>query len=183
MNRLIMALVFAVPLALAAIAADPPASKPASAPADVKKLIADLSSDSGPKRVAATKALFALGREALEPLKEAGAEQVSPFGVADTRRIDMVYSLLDGLKPNPVPPRAGYRTDGFGLRVEPDCTRDELKKMGEKYGFTLAGDYRADGRPSCYVKLAAGKDLVDVLEAILSEEPRVISVNLNYFET
>ncbi len=182
MNRLTMALVFTVPVALAAIAADPPASQPASVATDVKKLIADLSSDDGQKRVAATKALFALGQEALDPLKEAGAKQISPLSTADTRRLDIVYSLLDGLKPTPVAPGAGYKPDSFGLRVE-DCTRDDLVAMGKKYGFTLTGDYRADGRPSCYVKLTAGKDLAEVLRAILSAEPRVISVNLNYYES
>jgi hypothetical protein len=33
------------------------------------------------------------------------------------------------------------------------------------------------------VQLKPGKNLADVLKAILSEELKVISVNLNYFET
>jgi hypothetical protein len=134
-------------------------------------------------RVAATKAIFAFGKAALEPLARAGAKQVSPFGTINTRRIDMVYLLLDGLKPNPAPARAGYRPDGFGIRVEKDCTREDTARMGEKFGFTVSGTFAPDTTPSCYVKLKAGRNLAEVLEAILSEAPKVISVSLNYFES
>ena len=154
-----------------------------SATRPVKDLIADLSSADGPKRLAATKALFALDGNALEPLKQAGAKQISPFGTIDTSRLDMVYSLLDGLKPNPPGKRAGYTPNGLGLRVEAGCTRDEVAKMGVKYGFEISGVFTADGVPNCYVTLKAGKVLADVLKAVLAGEEKVVSANLNYFET
>jgi hypothetical protein len=164
--------------------ADAAASQPSSQP-DISKLITDLSSEDGQVKVTATKAIFALGKDALEPLAKAGAKQVSPFGTISTRRIDIIYSLLDGLKPNLVPARAGYRMDGFGLRVEwgCGCTVDDVKKMGERHGFVIIGPFDAAATPSCYVKLKAGKNLADVLKAILTSEPQVISVNLSYFET
>ena len=165
--------------------ASTPASQPASAPADIARLIADLSSEDGPVKVAATKAIFALGRDALEPLAKAGAKQVSAFGTVGSRRIDMIYSLLDGLKPNPAGARAGYKTDSFGLQVEwgCGCTKEDVVKMGERHGFVIRGDYRADATPTCYVKLKPGKDLADVLKAVLSEEPQIISVNLDYYDS
>ena len=75
--------------------------------------------------------------------------------------------------------------DGFGLRVEwgCGCTVDDVKKMGERHGFVIVGTFAPDATPSCYVKLKAGKNLADVLKAILTSEPQVISANLNYFET
>jgi hypothetical protein len=157
-----------------------PGGNSASRPA--KDLIADLSSADGPKRIAATKALFDLDGNALEPLKQAGAKQISPLGTIDTSRLDMVYSLLDGLKPNPPGKLAGYTPNGFGLRVEAGCTRDEVAKMGVKYGFEISGQFTADGVPNCYVTLKAGKVLADVLKAVLAGEEKVVSANLNYFD-
>ena len=162
-------------------AATSPDGNSASRP--VKDLIADLSSPDGPKRIAATKALFVLDGNALEPLKQAGAKQISPFGTVDTSRLDMVYSLLDGLKPNPPGGHAGYTQNGLGLRVEAGCTRDEVAKMGVKYGFEIQGVFTTDGVPNCYVTLKAGKVLADVLKAILAGEEKVVSANLNYVES
>jgi len=152
---------------------------------DVANLIFDLSDDDGQVRLAATKAIFALGKDAIEPLQKCGAKQVSPFGSIITRRIDMVYSLLDGLKPNQ-PARgpkdaSGYLLDGFGIRVEKGVTGEDVAKMGEKYGFVISGKFRADSRPQCIVNLKPGKNLADVLKAILLDEPKVISVNLIYY--
>lgn len=167
--------------------ADPPATQPATTTMpDVEKLITDLScAEDGLVRAVATKAILALGKDALAPMAKAGAKQISPFGTISTRRIDMIYSLLDGLKPNPTGGRAGYKMDGFGLRVEwgCGCTVEDVTRMGERHGFTINGTFDAATTPSCYVKLKAGKNLADVLKAGLSEEPQVISVNLNYFET
>ena len=95
----------------------------------------------------------------------------------------MVYSLLDGLKPNPPGGRAGYTKDGFGLRVGAGCALEDVKKMGGKHGFEVQGQFTPDGVPNCYVKLKAGKALADVLKAVLTGEPKVVSVNLNYFES
>jgi hypothetical protein len=164
-------------MAFGSALADPPPAQP-----DIAKLIGDLSSDDGQVRADATKAIFALGKDALEPLKKAGAKQISPSGTISTRRIDMVYSLLEGLKTNPNR-QSGYATNGFGLRVTKDCTQKDVAKMGETFGFTISGNFAAENTPSCYVTLKPGKKLADVLKAILSEEPKVISVNLNYFET
>ena len=160
---------------------------------DISKFITDLSSEDGQVKVAATKAIFALGKDALDPLAKAGAKQISPFrpdltcsmcSLASniTRRIDMVYSLLEGLKPNPVSARKGYELDGFGISVEKDCTQEDVAKIGERHGFTIDENYSSpSGTPSCYVQLKPGKNLADVLKAVLSEEPKVISVNLIYF--
>ena len=158
-------------------------SAPANDEQRVNRWIADLSSPNGMTRTTATKALFDLGQDALEPLKAAGAKQISPFGTIGSTRLDMVYSLLDGLRPNPPQRRAGYLTNGFGLTIEEGCTRDVLVKMGARHGFTVAGEPNPKTRPSCYVTLSPGRSLPDVLKAVLSAEPMVVTVNLNYFET
>jgi hypothetical protein len=155
---------------------------PATSQPAVAKIIEDMTSDDGNVAAAATKAVFDLGEKALAPLKEAGAKQVSPFSPSMSR-LDMVYSLLDGLKPNPPGGHAGYTKNSFGLRLEAGCTLEDVKTMGQKYGFEVEGEFRADGIPNCYVTLKAGKTLADVLKAVLSGEPKVLMVNLNYFES
>lgn len=145
---------------------------------DIAKLIADLSSDNGKVRIAATKTIFALGKDALEPLAKAGAKQITPLGPATGRRIDMVYSLLDGFKPNPVNVPRGYHAEEFKVIVEKGCTVDEVKKMGERQGFTIPQNFALNS----HAFLGRGKNLAETIKAILTSEPQVITVNLSYFE-
>ena len=149
------------------------------------KLVADLSSDDGAKRAAATKELFQRGNDASRALKEAGAKQIAPVGgtIDGTRRLDVVYSLLEGLPPNAPKARAGYRADGFGLHVEKGTTKEDAVAMGKRYGFTLGGEFSDTTRPNCYVVLAPGKTLAEVLKDLFSNEPKVVTINLNYYET
>ena len=162
-----------------------PASQPASAPASqaidrakIKGLIADLSSDDGAKRVAATKQLLALGANAVDPLAEAGAQQLTPkCQLAEVRRLDAVYTLLDGLHQNA---SEGYRTDLFLVRVEKDCTVEEVSKIAARCGFTIkARNGINDGYCGAFPQ--DQKNLAGILKAILSGEPKVISVQLTYF--
>jgi hypothetical protein len=142
----------------------------------VEKLIADLSSEDGQKRAAATKELFRRGKAVLADMKKAGAGQIAPVGTIDSRRLDVVYSVIDGL------PAGNYRPDSFGLRLEKGATRELAAAVCGRHGCTLAGTFNADGVPNVYVRVGNGKALPDVLRAILSAEPKVVSVNLNYFE-
>jgi len=153
-------------------------------PAAVKKLVAGLDSRDGRVRTAATKKLFSFGKAVLPELKKAGAKQIAPFaGMVDgTRRLDAVYSLLEELPPNPPGARGGYRTNSFGLHVVPGTSAEDVARIGQKYGFTVSGAFRPDGRPNAYVKLAPGKSLAEVLKRVLAEEQSVMTVNLNYFE-
>ncbi len=73
----------------------------------IDDLIKKLSSDDGQVRIAATNAIFARRSEAVDPLRQAGAKQISPFDTIGTRRIDIVYSLMVGLAANPPNNRAG----------------------------------------------------------------------------
>src|SRR4051812_27034505 len=68
-----------------------------------EELVAALEAADGSVRVAATAKLFRRGKETLPALKAVGAKQVAPVGgtVDGTRRRDLVYSLLEGLPPNP----------------------------------------------------------------------------------
>ncbi len=156
----------------------------AAEPPTVERLIADLASADGKVRAAATGEIFARGKGVLPELKKAGAKQIAPFGgtVDGARRLDAVYSLLEGLPPNLLGARSGYKTDGFGLHVVKGTTAEDVARLGKNYGFTLDGTFRADGRPNCYVKLAPGKTLDEVLRRVLAEVPAVATTNLNYFE-
>jgi hypothetical protein len=153
-------------------------SQPAATMPDITKLIADLSSADGQARVAATKAIFALGKDALEPLKKAGAKQITPKPTGGTGgRIDAVYSLLDGLHQDPV---EGYRTDAFLLQVAKECTVEDVLKMGERDGFTIkVRNGINDGYCAAFPK--ANKDFAEILKALLANEPQVVSVGLMYF--
>lgn len=153
---------------------------PATTQGTITKWIADLSSADGKTRIAATKALFALGEDALVPLKQAGAKQITPKpGGTLGGRIDIVYSLLEGLTHDPVA-KAGYRADFFLLEVDKGLTADDMTKMGQRCGFTIkARNFTPDGYCGAYP--LAGKEFVAVLKAILSDEPTVISVQLTYY--
>jgi hypothetical protein len=148
----------------------------------IEKLLASLDSADGKARAAATAELFRRGKDVLPALRAAGAKQVAPTGgTITTRRLDIVFSLLEGLPPNIPNALAGYQTDSFGLHVAEKTTAADVAAMGKKYGFALVGDFRADGRPNCYVRISEGS-LAEVLTRLLSEEPKVTTVNLDYFE-
>ncbi|MFB3893483.1 MAG: hypothetical protein ACE15C_15830 [Phycisphaerae bacterium] len=163
--------------------ASAPASQAASAPAGaakIKELIANLASEDGRKRTAATADLFSLGNAALEPLKQAGAFQLTPQAQSrqiEARRMDLVYSLLDGLRQDPV---KGFRTDAILLRVENDCTVDDVADMGKRLGFTLKrGATVTDGWIAALPADAA--KFSELLKALLTNERKVIEVHLLYF--
>ena len=147
-------------------------------------LINDLSSGDGGKRTAASAEIFRRGKAVLPDLKKAGANQVAPVGgtVDGTRRLDMVYSILEGFPPNPPKARAGYRTDTFGLHVEKGTTAADIQKICQKYQCTLVGKFSTESRPSCYLKIGPGQFLGAAIQQILEAEPKVTTINLNYFE-
>jgi hypothetical protein len=156
---------------------------------DVRKmaaenLIADLGSLDGNKRVAATTELFRRGNKVLPLLKKAGARQVAPLGatIDGTKRLDMVYSVIEGFPPNPPNARAGYRTNAFGLHVEKGTTAEDIQKICQKHKCTLVGKFNAALRPSCYLQIGSGQSLEGVIRQILSTESKVTTINLNYFE-
>jgi RNA polymerase sigma-70 factor (ECF subfamily) len=141
----------------------------------IEQLVADLDSVDGAKRVAATKEIFRRGKGIVKDLEKAGAK---PAKTIQPPRVDMVYSLLEGSFPG------RYTTGHFGIHLNPGVTRKDVNEISKKYGFSLAdeGLFHENGHPNCYVALAAGKSLTDVLRQVLSEEPRVVTVNLNYVE-
>jgi hypothetical protein len=139
----------------------------------VEQLLKSLASEKGDERVAATKELLRRGKAVADDLKKAGAKQ--PQTIA-TRRLDLVYGLLVGLEPG------NYTKNSFGIHVEKGTTEEDVQKMGKKYGFTVSGPFRPDTVPNCYVTLEAGKSPVDVMKAILTTQPQVLSLNLNYYE-
>jgi hypothetical protein len=151
-------------------------------PPAVERLIADLDSADGQVRMAATRQLFDRGKAVLPALRKAGAKQVAPFPVGGDRRLDLVYSLLAGLPPSPPGGRAGYKRDSLGLHLTKGTTAGAVAHMGARYGFVRDGRFAAESAPNCYVKLAPGKRLEEVIQRLLTEEPRVTTVNLNYFE-
>jgi hypothetical protein len=149
----------------------------------IEMLINDLGSGDGAKRTAATKEIFRRGKAVLPDLKKAGAKQVAPAGATlDTKRLDIVYSVIEGFPPNPPNARGGYKTDSFGLHVEKGTTEDEVQKMCKKYGCTLVGKFAPASLPSCYLKIGPGPALEALIQQILSAEPKVTTINLNYFE-
>jgi hypothetical protein len=149
---------------------------------DIAKLITDLSSEDGHARVAATRAIFALDKDALEPLARAGAQQIG-LGHWDILRIDIVYSLLDGLNPHGHDHAKGeFRATRFLIYAEKTCTQEDVAEMGERHGFTTDGTSPPGKNLRYWVKLKPGKKLVTVLKAILLEEPQVISAGFSAYE-
>jgi hypothetical protein len=90
-----------------------------------------------------------------------------------------VYSLLAGLVQDNVA-KEGYRTDMFLLKVEKDCTVEDVAKIGERCGFTIKPQNGLiEGRCAAFPQ--AGKDFAGMLKATLCEEPKVVCVELTYF--
>ena len=112
----------------------------------IEMLVNDLNSGDGSKRAAATTEIFLRGKAALSDLKKAGAKQVAPVGgsVDGTRRLDMVYSVLEGFPPNHPKAFAGYKTDTFGLHVEKGTTAEDIQKICQKYQCTLVGKFNTE---------------------------------------
>ena len=174
---------------------DAPKNKTEPAPiekASLDKLIDDLDSADGQVRIAATKEIFRRGAPVLPGLKKAGAKQIAPFGpmvdvdkdgrqFCHTPRLDMVYSLLEGLPPNKT--LSGYGTDQFAINAIKGTTRKEIEEMGKACGFSIKDEplaFKANGNPTCYVSLGKGKTLAGVLKRVLTEEPKVTTLNLYY---
>jgi hypothetical protein len=68
------------------------------------------------------------------------------------------------------------------LQVDANLTANDVRKMGLAHGFRLISDSdcQPNVSPTCYVSLAPGKNLAAVLREILTSEPGVSTVNLNY---
>jgi hypothetical protein len=94
----------------------------------------------------------------------------------------MVYSVLQGFPPNQPKALAGYITDKFGLHVEKGTTEEEIRKMATKHGCSLQGKFNLDFRPSCYFQIGPRQSLAEVIRQVLSGEPKVRTINLNYYE-
>ena len=53
--------------------------------------------------------------------------------------------------------------------------------MAEKYKCTLGGKFNIELQPSCYFQVGKGQALEEVIWQVLTNEPKVIKINLNYF--
>jgi hypothetical protein len=141
----------------------------------LEDFVSDLSADKADKRVASTALVLSKGVAALPALRDAGAK---PMSGLQPRRLDVIYSILSAER------EARFRTDEFGLHVEPGTGRADILAMGERHGFILPDGEAVDAGswPSCYVRLREGRDLWDVLGQVLAGESKVLTVNLNYVE-
>jgi hypothetical protein len=139
------------------------------------KLLSLLDSPNGTTRMKATAEILHRGKSMLAPLQRAGAK---PMATIDPPRRDVLYSLLKGNAPD------NYRADSFGIHFSGPVSRADVERLGTKYGFVLPATESVDplATPSCYVKLAPGKVLFEVLRSVLRSEPAVVTVNLNYVE-
>jgi len=127
-------------------------------------------------RLEASRALFRLGPAVAPQLERAGAK---PMATISSPRGDVIYTLLSG-KLN----LAGADPNSFGVHVEANTSAKDVDRMGAAHGFRVLapGQCRPDLSPACYVHLLSGKRLADVLRDVLTSEPRVTTVSLNYIE-
>jgi hypothetical protein len=152
--------------------------------ADWDRCVMDLSSADGQVRVTATRRLFADPEAAVAALHRRGEKRGADGSIGEgygAARERMILTLLEGLPP---PESASYASTSFGLSPDHATTRDQIDAMGREHGFMLdAGEpFSIDTAPSCYVRLAPGSQLSEVLRNVLCREPHVLSVNLNWVE-
>ena len=94
----------------------------------------------------------------------------------------MVCSVIEGFPPNVPKALAGYTTNSFGLHIEKGVTEEDIQKICKTHQCKLIGKFTTEGRPNCYLQIVSGKSLEAVIQQILSTEPKVTTINLNYFE-
>ncbi|MEY9607014.1 hypothetical protein ABIF74_011767 [Bradyrhizobium japonicum] len=146
-----------------------------AASSKISDLAVQLDSGTGAQRVQAASAIISRGVSAVPELLAAGAQ---PMSGLSPRRIDVLYSILSGQR------EGRYRANSFGLHVETGTTIEEIVALGERHGFVLPKDQfvEASNSPCCYVMIREGRELWEVLTALLSREAKVTTVNLNYVE-
>jgi len=127
-------------------------------------------------RLEASRTLFRLGPAIAPQLERAGAR---PMRTISTSRGDVIYTLLSGKLG-----LADADPNTFGVHVEANTSAQDVDRMGRAHGFSILapGQCRPDLSPACYVHLLSGKRLADVLRDVLTSEPRVTTVSLNYVE-
>jgi len=127
-------------------------------------------------RIEASRALFRLGPAVAPLLERAGAR---PMRTISASRGDVIYTLLSGKLS-----LADADPDTFGVHLEANVSAQDVDRMGRAHGFSILspGQCRPDLSPACYVHLLSGKRLADVLRDVLTSEPRVTTVSLNYVE-
>lgn len=120
----------------------------------------------------------------LPALEKLGAKQIAPVGgtVGNSRRLDIVYSIMEGFPPNGAKALAGYVTNSFGVTFAKGAAAADSDARKQKYGVTPAQPFRSDTIPNCYYKLATGQKLEEILRQVLTQEEKVWRVNLNYFD-
>lgn len=94
----------------------------------------------------------------------------------------MVYSVMDGFPPDQPRTPVGYLTDSFGVYAEEGTSEAEIQAMSKRYGCMIDGKFNLEGRPSCKFDIAKGRSLEKVIQQILANEPKVITINLYYVE-
>lgn len=166
---LFVAAAFCAVTAVDAVAAD-------LAGASVASLLREADGADPAARLAATRELFRRGPAIGARLACAGAK---PMATIDPARGDVIYSLLTGKLGS-----AEAAPATFGLHLEGGVTENEVEAMGRAHGFRLIPTAACGSQqsPTCYVQLLPGKRLADVLREVLTTEPRVKTVNLNYVE-
>jgi RNA polymerase sigma factor (sigma-70 family) len=154
-----------------------PAPLPRERPALLARWIAELSSTDGNKRVAATREILKLGKSALPALEKAGARMIVPSHKKMPSRLDVVYSLLKGWADNPPPPNQIYKSDRLNLFLARGWTRPQLFALGRRVGYTVCICERP-GWPDAEVQVVNNKTLAELMQALVTTDPLVVSVNL-----
>jgi hypothetical protein len=143
--------------------------------ASVKTLVEEMKTADPKQMIAATRQILSKGFEALADLKAAGAKPMA--GIAP-RRIDVLYTLIVGRL------EGAIRTTSLGLHVTPGTTRKQIDEMGKRRGFALPEGQRFDAstNPACYVELDRGRDLLQTIQDLVTNEENIVSINFNYVE-
>jgi hypothetical protein len=153
-----------------------PAPFPRRQPRGLAAWIADLASEDGGKRLAATREIFRLGKDALPALEKAGAKLIVPsHGRKPPPRLHAVYSLLKGLPVNK--PWPLYKSDCAYLFLARGWTKPELFALGKRVGFRVLICERP-GWPDAEVQVDGKRTPAEVMKAVLITDPKVVSVNL-----
>jgi hypothetical protein len=161
-----------------------PVSEAAAAePRSLAMLITELESADARLRLNATTEIFRRGEAVLPGLEKAGAKLATPTnGDPDTRRLDMIYSLLRGLPAGDAKAPAEFDRDSLSVRFEVGTTEELALRYEWRDRLLFATgeqDRLKTTAPVCELIPCMGERLEDALRDLLCSNYRVVTVSLN----
>lgn len=154
----------------------------------VGRLLADLESTDGQVRIAATKEILRRAEvgdlKAFNDHKKLPRSLFATYFLSNPTRLDGVYSLTVKFGEDV---SHLCRNDSFLLYVKKGVAKEEVEKIGKKYGFAVYPAMKNDAqgpqdtdRWDCVLNVIGVKQMQQTFRELFTKEPAVVCVGLYY---